>query len=309
MKGPANFVSAADQRAEEILLPGPRQGPPRLRLPRRGRRQPRGHRQDATPGSSTRSTAPTTSCTASRSSRSRSACSATDTIIAGVIYNPANDEIYIAERGKGAFLNDRRMRVAARRGCRRGRAACGAAASWPRQFRRGTAVQDKVAGLRRFWRSGAPDLAYIIAAGRLDCYWERGLSPWDFAAGVADGARSGRVCHGDLKDGERTMEAGRRHHRRNETLHREVLKLIAAARAEADLRRGVGARGVAASVPSLQARFRRIGLQRAELPWRRDLDPFKLSPPRPCSWMLVFLVLCGLVVTVLYKQVDRRLHG
>ena len=87
------------------------------------------------------------------------------------------------------------------------------------------AIQDKVAGLRRFG-AAALDLAYV-AAGRFDVYWERGLSPWDFAAGVAIVREAGGFIT-DLADNERTMEpgdviAG------NEIMHRQVLDLLKAA--------------------------------------------------------------------------------
>jgi myo-inositol-1(or 4)-monophosphatase len=76
------------------------------------------------------------------------------TIIAGVIYNPANDELYIAERGKGAFLNDQRLRVAGRRQLNECVVACGLphiGRGDHEEFRREmTAIQDRVAGLRRF---------------------------------------------------------------------------------------------------------------------------------------------------------------
>jgi myo-inositol-1(or 4)-monophosphatase len=93
-------------------------------------------------------------------------------------------------------------------------------------FRREFAVvQEKVAGLRRFG-AAALDLAYI-AAGRFDCYWERNLSPWDFAAGVLMVREAGGYIT-DLDDNERTMEpgdviAG------NETMHREIMGLLKAA--------------------------------------------------------------------------------
>src|SRR6059058_4658164 len=106
-------------------------------------------------------------------------------IIAGVIYNPANDELYIAERGKGAFLNDQRLRVAGRRKLNECVVACGLphiGRGDHEEFRREmAAIQDRVAGLRRFG-AAALDLAFV-AAGRLDGYWERNLQPWDIAAG------------------------------------------------------------------------------------------------------------------------------
>ena len=106
-------------------------------------------------------------------------------MIAGVIYNPANDELYTAERGKGAFLNDQRLRVAGRRQLGDCVIACGLP-----HIGRGdhnlsrlemTEIQNKVAGLRRFGAASL-DMAFV-AAGRLDGYWERNLQPWDMAAG------------------------------------------------------------------------------------------------------------------------------
>ena len=107
-------------------------------------------------------------------------------LIAGLIYNPANDELYIAERGKGAFLNDQRLRVAGRRQLNECVVACGLphiGRGDHEEFRREmTAIQDRVAGLRRFGAASL-DLAFV-AAGRLDGYWERNLQSWDIAAGL-----------------------------------------------------------------------------------------------------------------------------
>ena len=147
-------------------------------------------------------------------------------IVAGVVYNPINDEFFTAEHGKGAFLNDRRIRVAARKRLGDAVVCCalphlgrGDLALFRREF---TAVQDKVAGLRRFG-AAALDLAYI-AAGRFDVYWERGLAPWDFAAGVILVREAGGFVT-DLEDNERTMEAGDVI-AGNDILHRAVLELI-----------------------------------------------------------------------------------
>ncbi len=115
-------------------------------------------------------------------------------MIAGVIYNPANDELYTAERGKGAFLNDQRLRVAGRRNL----ADCVIACGLP-HIGRGdhelsrlemAEIQNRVAGLRRFGAASL-DMAFV-AAGRLDGYWERNLQAWDMAAGPDHGARSRR---------------------------------------------------------------------------------------------------------------------
>ena len=114
-----------------------------------------------------------------------------------MIYNPITDELFTAERGKGAFLNDRRMRVAARKRLADAVIACGlphrGRGDLESALRELGAVQDKVAGLRRFG-AAALDLAFV-AAGRIDGYWERNLSPWDIAAGLHPGARGRRLRH------------------------------------------------------------------------------------------------------------------
>ncbi len=107
-------------------------------------------------------------------------------LVAGVIYNPAMDELYTAERGGGAFLNDRRMRVAARRNL----SDCVIGSGIPHIGRgnHGVAlielanVMGEAAGIRRLGAASL-DLAYV-AAGRMDGFWERWLSPWDMAAGI-----------------------------------------------------------------------------------------------------------------------------
>lgn len=109
-----------------------------------------------------------------------------DVLVAGVVYNPANDELFVAERGTGAFMNDRRLRVSARRKPEDSVVACGiphiGRGNHP-QFRRELeVVQSRFAGLRRFGAC-ALDLAYV-AAGRCDGFWERGVSSWDMAAGI-----------------------------------------------------------------------------------------------------------------------------
>lgn len=107
-------------------------------------------------------------------------------IVAGVIYNPAMDELYTAERGGGAFLNDRRLRVGARRklsdsviGTGVPHLGRGHHGNFLVEMRH---VMAEVAGVRRMG-AAALDLAYV-AAGRLDGFWESGLSPWDMAAGI-----------------------------------------------------------------------------------------------------------------------------
>jgi myo-inositol-1(or 4)-monophosphatase len=107
-------------------------------------------------------------------------------LVAGVVYNPVTDELYWAERGQGAFLNDRRLRVSARR--RMDEAVFGTGMPFkgrgdPDVFQAElSAVMPHVAGIRRMG-SAALDLAYV-AAGRFDGFWESGLAPWDVAAGI-----------------------------------------------------------------------------------------------------------------------------
>jgi len=107
-------------------------------------------------------------------------------LVAGVIYNPASDELFVAEKGKGAFLNDKRLRVAARAELDDAVVCCGVPhmgrGDHGKFIRELSAVQAKVAGIRRTG-SAALDLAWV-AAGRFDGFWERGLSAWDMAAGI-----------------------------------------------------------------------------------------------------------------------------
>jgi len=109
-------------------------------------------------------------------------------VAAGLVYNPTVDEMFWAEKGVGAFLNERRLRVSARRELSEAVFATGipfAAVSVPRRqafSRTLAAIMPRVAGIRRFG-AAALDLAWV-AAGRYDGYWELGLKPWDLAAGL-----------------------------------------------------------------------------------------------------------------------------
>ncbi|MDN3563993.1 inositol monophosphatase family protein [Paeniroseomonas aquatica] len=107
-------------------------------------------------------------------------------IVAGVIYNPAANEMFWAEKGVGAFLNDRRLRVSGRRDMREALFATGipfAAAPRRAEFSHTLSkLMPQVAGVRRFG-AAALDLAWV-AAGRYDGYWELNLNKWDMAAGL-----------------------------------------------------------------------------------------------------------------------------
>lgn len=129
-------------------------------------------------------------------------------LFAGVIYSPIHDELFVAERGGGAFLNGRRMRVSARRRIAEALFATGVPflgipdhERFLAQLRNVMAVS---AGIRRYG-SAALDLAYV-AAGRYDGYWENGLQPWDVAAGIVLVREAGGFV-GDLSGGQ-TMLAG-----------------------------------------------------------------------------------------------------
>ncbi len=107
-------------------------------------------------------------------------------LVAGVVYNPAANEMFWAERGVGTFLNDRRLRVSGRKDLREALFATGipfAAAPRRAEFSHTLArLMPQVAGIRRFG-AAALDLAWV-AAGRYDGYWELNLKKWDIAAGL-----------------------------------------------------------------------------------------------------------------------------
>jgi myo-inositol-1(or 4)-monophosphatase len=107
-------------------------------------------------------------------------------IVAGVVYEPTRDELYWAEKGAGAYLNDRRLRVSARRLLSEAIIGTGIPANKSGDPAGYGVVLSRViaatSGVRRFG-AAALDLAYV-AAGRLDGFWEFGLSPWDIAAGM-----------------------------------------------------------------------------------------------------------------------------
>ncbi|GHC76797.1 inositol monophosphatase family protein [Limoniibacter endophyticus] len=147
-------------------------------------------------------------------------------IQAGLIYNPITDELYTAERGGGAFLNDRRLRVAAR-----SRLADSVIGTGVPHLGRGhhgfylvelRNVMAEVSGIRRMG-SAALDLAYV-AAGRMDGYWEDSLNAWDVAAGMLLIREAGGFC--STKEGKQdifetgSIVAG------NEAIHGALLKTI-----------------------------------------------------------------------------------
>jgi myo-inositol-1(or 4)-monophosphatase len=107
-------------------------------------------------------------------------------IVAGVVFDPAKDEMFFAEKGAGAWMNEGRLRVSGRSRMIESIFATGlpfaGRADLPDTLRDLGRILPVCAGVRR-WGSAALDLAYV-AAGRYDGYWERRLNKWDLAAGM-----------------------------------------------------------------------------------------------------------------------------
>jgi myo-inositol-1(or 4)-monophosphatase len=228
LKGPANFVSAADRRAEETLYAELSKARPGYGFlgeeggNREGADKTHTWIVDPLDGTTNFLHGIPQFCISIGLQRE-------NTIVAGLIYNPANEELFVAERGKGAFLNDQRIRVAARRRLADAVVACGlphlGRGDIALGHRETLAVQGHVAGLRRFG-AAALDLAWV-AAGRLDGYWERDIKPWDMAAGLIIVREAGGFvsdCDGaDEMLAKGHIVAG------NETIHKELLKALKSA--------------------------------------------------------------------------------
>ncbi len=225
LKGPRNFVTAADRRAEEIVREELAKARPDYGFLGEESGTHEGsdktHRWIVDPLDGTTNFLHGIPHFAVSIALERSG-----TIVAGLIYNPANDDLFVAERGKGAFLNDQRIRVAGRQRLSEAVVACGLPHYGRGDLALGRseifAAQQAFAGLRRFG-AAALDLAWI-AAGRLDAYWERDLSPWDMAAGIILVREAGGFVT-DL-DGQDAMFTKNHIAAGNDTMHRELLKLL-----------------------------------------------------------------------------------
>jgi myo-inositol-1(or 4)-monophosphatase len=126
-----------------------------------------------------------------------------------VIYDPTRNELFTASRGRGAFLNERRIRVSRRAHLRESLIGTGFPFrkldhldEYVRMFKR---ITEETAGIRRPGAASL-DLAYV-AAGRLDGFWEFGLSPWDMAAGTLLIVEAGGMVT-DFGGGEEYLFAG-----------------------------------------------------------------------------------------------------
>jgi myo-inositol-1(or 4)-monophosphatase len=225
MKGPGDYVSQADRKAEEIVFTELSKARPGYAFLMEERGAVEGedaqHRWIVDPLDGTTNFLhgiPIFSVSIALERQGQ--------IVAGVIYNPAMDELYTAERGGGAFMNDRRLRVAGRGkltdaviGCGVPHLGRGQHGNFLIELRN---VMAEVSGVRRLG-SAALDLAYV-AAGRMDGFWEVGLSSWDIAAGILLVREAGGFVsdmdggQGMLDNGE--VVAG------NEVIQRTLLKTI-----------------------------------------------------------------------------------
>ncbi|MDQ8726728.1 inositol monophosphatase family protein [Bradyrhizobium sp. LHD-71] len=225
LKGPANFVSLADKRAEETLYDELTRARPGY-----GFIGEEGGIREGTDKANVWIVDPLDGTTNFLHGMPHFAVSIglqrEGAMIAGLVYNPANDDLFVAEKGKGAYLNDQRIRVAARKNLSDSVVACGLPHIGRGDFAIASAelaaIQPRVAGLRRFG-AAALDLAWV-AAGRLDGYWERNLSSWDMAAGIVLVREAGGFVS-DIDGSDKIFEtrdiiAG------NEDIHRELVKIL-----------------------------------------------------------------------------------
>ena len=186
LKGPGDFVSAADKRAEKVLFEELSKARPGY-----GFIMEEGGEIEGSDKSHTWIIDPLDGTTNFLHGLPIFAISVAlqreGQIVAGVIYNPATDEMYVAEKGAGAFASNRRLRVAARTHIADALIGCGVphlgkAKDHPRFKAELAAVMSKAMNVRRLG-AAALDLCFV-ASGRYDASWERGQQPWDVAAGL-----------------------------------------------------------------------------------------------------------------------------
>lgn len=207
-KGAADFVSAADLRAEQILFEELSKGRSKYGFVMEERGEVEGadnsNRWVVDPIDGT------TNFLHGVAQFAISICLERDRQpYAGVIYNPATDELFWAEKGEGAWLNDKRLRVSKRSNLEE----CIFATGFPFKGRPGREkslqeadrVLAETAGVRRFG-SAALDLAFV-AAGRFDAFWERDLHSWDVGAGIVLVREAGGTVS-EIEGGDKPMHAG-----------------------------------------------------------------------------------------------------
>jgi myo-inositol-1(or 4)-monophosphatase len=229
MKGPADFVSTADERTERILIAELTKARPGygFLVEEQGAIEgpDKSHRFIIDPLDGTTNFLHSVPHFAISIALEREG-----QLVSAVVYNPVTDEMFTAEKSHGAYLNDRRLRVAARKHLKEALVATGMpfhGREGHEPYRRELApMMEATAGVRRFG-SAALDLAWV-AAGRYDAFWEHGLAPWDIAAGLLILREAGGVVT-DLQGGARLLETGDVL-AANEALHPLMLNLLRAAR-------------------------------------------------------------------------------
>ncbi len=186
MKGPGDFVSAADRKAEKILHEALAKARPGYGFVMEESGVVEGsdksHRWHIDPLDGT-----TNFLHAIPHAAISVALERDGVLVAGVVYDFAKDEMFIAEKGQGAYLNNRRIRVSARRSNAEALIGTGVPHIGKKggheQFQREMAqVMATFQNVRRLG-AAALDLSYV-ACGRLDAFWETGLNSWDIAAGA-----------------------------------------------------------------------------------------------------------------------------
>jgi len=213
VKGPANFVSAADHKSEDTLFRELKKARPGYGFLMEERGEVPG-----SDGSNRWIVDPLDGTTNFLHGIPLFAISIglerDGELIAGVIYNPAADELYVAEKGKGSFLlgqgpHDRKLRMAARKSMADAVVSTGiphrGRPNHPMFLREVSAVMKEVSGVRRTG-SAALDLAWT-AAGRFDAYWEHDIQPWDMAAGIVMVKEAGGTVT-DMDGGQAMLDTG-----------------------------------------------------------------------------------------------------
>lgn len=208
IKGPANFVSAADHKAEEIIFRELSKARPGYGFLMEERGEIAGadatHRWIVDPLDGTTNFLHSNPLFAVSIGLEREG-----QLVAGVIYNPASDELFTAEKGKGAFMNDRRLRVAARKSISDALVTTGiphrGRDGHPRFLKEMERIMSEVSGIRRTG-SAALDMAFV-GAGRFDAYWEHNLKAWDLAAGIVIVREAGGFVS-DLHGSDKMLDSG-----------------------------------------------------------------------------------------------------
>ena len=232
-KGPADFVSMADKRAEQTIVVELRNARPAW-----GMRLEDGGAIEGNPDKPRWIVDPLDGTTnflhgvphfaISIAVEEKKAGGGTE-ITQALVYQPLTDDSYWAEKGRGAWLQDARLRVSARRDLNEslvgtGIPHCGRgdAARWAKIY---AAVGPQVSGVRRFG-SAALDLAWV-AAGRMDGFWEDDLDIWDTAAGVLLVKEAGGFVT-DYRGSDRSFER-REYVAGSSAIHSKLQKLVAGA--------------------------------------------------------------------------------